>query len=658
MKLLLITIVAYLTGSTLFAHVPGLMTYQGRVTVNGTGFTGTGQFKFAIIDASGGTSYWSNDGTSTSGSQPAAAISLPVSNGVYSLLLGDVALTNMTALPASVFTNADVRLRVWFNDGVNGWSLLSPDQRLSAVGYSFMAANVADGAVTSAKLASGLTLGGTATLTGSLDLPVSSGPSEGTILQDAAPLLHTYGTDNLFLGGDAGNFTTSGSGNTGIGAQSLKNSTSGRYNTALGTSALLSTTSGEANTALGHQSLNLNITGSHNTAAGLYALKDNTASFNSAFGSGSLQNNTTGTSNAAFGEGALYANTNGNSLSAFGRGTLYLNTTGTSNTAVGNLALYSNTTGNNNVAIGANALVANTTASGVTAIGVDALKSHTIGQYNTAVGYAALSSNVAGVSNTAVGFEALFRNTAGYNTAIGDRALRECTTGERNIVIGYDAGSNMTTANHCIVIGYEAGSSMTTASNCIVIGNAGRQSGYGDIRIGTNEMHTRTYIAGISDSNVGDLRVYVNSLGQLGTQSSSRRFKHQIVDMGTSSEVILAMRPVSFRYKVDLDAEQLPQYGLIAEEVAELDPLLVVRNEDGDIQSVRYEQVNAMLLNEFLKSHRQAEARDAEVEAMKKQLQEMDARDAAQSQRERELEERLKKLEEALSRRSSAETNL
>lgn len=160
------------------AQIPQLLNYQGRVAVGSpaVNFNGAGQFKFALVNTNGATTYWSNDGTSTAGSQPAAAVALTVTNGLYSILLGDTALTNMTAVPTSIFSNSDVRLRVWFDDGVNGFQLLAPDQRIVSVGYAMtadaaqtaMTANmansattagtamaVADGAITSAKLASG-----------------------------------------------------------------------------------------------------------------------------------------------------------------------------------------------------------------------------------------------------------------------------------------------------------------------------------------------------------------------------------------------------------------------------------------------------------------------------------------------------------------------
>ena len=154
---LLIVTAAVIAASplTLRAQVPQLINYQGRVAAGGVNFDGSGQFKFALVNAGATTTYWSNDGTSTAGSEPAAAVSLTVTKGLYSVLLGGTALPGMTAVPAAVFNNTDVRLRVWFNDGVNGSQLLSPDQRVAAVGYAMMADSVPDGAVTAAKLAPG-----------------------------------------------------------------------------------------------------------------------------------------------------------------------------------------------------------------------------------------------------------------------------------------------------------------------------------------------------------------------------------------------------------------------------------------------------------------------------------------------------------------------
>ena len=183
MKKLLPTLMAALSGvafltTPAIAQVPQLLNYQGRVAVDAVNFEGAGQFRFALVDDTGATTFWSNDGTSAAGSEPTAAVSLPVGKGLYSVLLGDLALINMTAIPASVFTNPDVRLRVWFDDGVNGSQLLTPDQRIAPAPY------LADGAVTSASVAAGA-ITGTHVAPGSLDfshLTVLAAPSAGQVL--------------------------------------------------------------------------------------------------------------------------------------------------------------------------------------------------------------------------------------------------------------------------------------------------------------------------------------------------------------------------------------------------------------------------------------------------------------------------------------------
>ena len=178
-----------------FAQVPQLINYQGRVAVSGTGFTGTGQFKFALVNAAGSTTYWSNDGTSTAGSQPTAAVSLSVTSGLYSVLLGDTTISGMVAIPNSVFANSDVRLRVWFNDGVNGSQLLTPDQRIAAVGYALMAGSVPDASITSAKLAAGAVTGSS----------IASGTITGTQLAAG-----TVTAGNLASGAAAANLNAAG----------------------------------------------------------------------------------------------------------------------------------------------------------------------------------------------------------------------------------------------------------------------------------------------------------------------------------------------------------------------------------------------------------------------------------------------------------------
>jgi hypothetical protein len=314
-----------------------------------------------------------------------------------------------------------------------------------------------------------------------------------------------------------------------------------------------------------------------NTAEGQNALFTlTTGEFNTAVGFFALDSNTTGSFNSALGAGTLFANTVG-SNTAVGAGALLSNTIGFGNTANGAFALVSNTTGLTNVANGYQALFSNTTGGKNTAIGTGALFSNTIGGENTATGLGALAANTTGVDNTANGLNALVANITGSgNTAIGSGALGFNTSGHGNTALGDGAGSSVTTATNVISIG----SSGANVTNSCFIGN----------------------IHGITTANNDAIAVLIDSAGQLGTVSSSRRYKTDIKPMDKASESILALKPVSFRYKVHKDAT--PQFGLIAEEVAEVNPDLVVRDAKGEIYTVRYDAVNAMLLNEFLKEHR------------------------------------------------------
>jgi len=215
-----------------------------------------------------------------------------------------------------------------------------------------------------------------------------------------------------------------------------------------------------------------------------------------------------------------------------------------------------------------------------------------------AYGESALFSNTTGGANTAIGSGALVHNTtASLNTAVGTNALFSNTTGTNNIAFGNSAGTNL-----------------TTGSNNIDIGAPGVAGESGKIRIGTSSTATGTFIAGISGKTVASgVGVIINSSGQLGTVTSSARFKEAIKPMNTASEAILALKPVTFRYKHELDPDGVPQFGLIAEEVEKVNPDLVVRDEDGKVNTVRYEAVNAMLLNEFLKEHYKVEHQDARL---------------------------------------------
>jgi hypothetical protein len=264
---------------------------------------------------------------------------------------------------------------------------------------------------------------------------------------------------------------------------------------------------------------------------------------------------------------------------------------------------------NANTAEGDNALFSLTTGTANTAVGFQALVSNTTGFDNTAIGYTALDRNTTGIQNTANGASALFSNTTGSaNTANGSGALELNTTGIQNTANGAFALQNNTTGNSNIALGNSAGSNLTTGSNNIDIGNVGVAGESKKIRIGTSGTHTNTFIAGISGVTVaGGVGVIVDTNGHLGTVVSSERFKDEIKPMDKASEAILALKPVTFRYKPEIDPEGVPQFGLVAEDVEKVNPDLVARDAKGEVYTVRYEAVNAMLLNEFLKEHRKVE---------------------------------------------------
>ena len=320
-------------------------------------------------------------------------------------------------------------------------------------------------------------------------------------------------------------------------------------NTAEGQAALFNLTSGSFNTAVGYVSLRSNATGSFNTAVGAGTLLANTANENTATGAAALLSNTTGGFNTGAGAFALFSNTEGSD-----------------NTAIGEKALFSNTTGDHNTASGLQALLSNISGTNNTAIGVNALVSNTIGSHNDATGFGALQNNTTGVSNTAAGENALQSNSSGsFNTAIGLLAGASQTTGSSNVYIG--AGTN---------------------------GIAGESDA--------------CYIRSIfGQTSANGLPVLVNSSNKLGTTTSSRRFKQGIKPMDGDSEALFALKPVTFRYNNEIDPEGRSQFGLVAEDVESVSPDLIVRDKEGNPYSVRYDHMNAMLLNEFLKEHKRAQ---------------------------------------------------
>ncbi len=372
------------------------------------------------------------------------------------------------------------------------------------------------------------------------------------------------------------------------------------FTTAEGCDALFSLTTGAGNTAVGWRSLFFNTDGS----------------FNTGFGGGALALNT-GSSNTAVGAAALLLNTSASNTTAIGSNAL-VNNSADDNTATGFFALQANTTG------GTLETVAGVFEVGPnTAVGSHALESNVDGSANTAVGYNALHSQVSGLvisgfpqfaANTAVGFEALANVTGsaagenGLNTAFGYQALFDFTDGTSNVAVGALAGLGLTSGIDNIYIGTGAGAGLANESNHTYIQN-----------INTN---LQDFSAGVIDYVTVDL-----DTGLLGHSAvvSSQRYKNNIKPLDKTSEALFALKPVSFRLKKEYNPKQPLGFGLIAEEVEKVNPDLVYRNNKGQVESVRYEMVNAMLLNEFLKEHRKVEQLEKQVAALTAGLQKLSA---------------------------------
>jgi trimeric autotransporter adhesin len=419
-------------------------------------------------------------------------------------------------------------------------------------------------------------------------------------------------------------------------------------NTAEGTRALFNRTTGINNTATGFEALFSNTTGSWNTANGWSALHDNNGDSNTAIGNNALHDNQIGTANTATGTGALRLNKIGINNTANGFQALISNQTGSfntatgfqalwknnedSNTATGHNALHENQTGKENTATGTGALRENVNGIDNTANGFQALFFNTSGSFNTAVGFHALFNNttisgLSGDDNTATGFNALFSNSTGFqNTASGSGALQVLQGGADNVAVGYHAlfagtvhNNNTAVGSEALAnnsfngaentaLGFRAGSGVTSASGVICIGAF----------VGGENLNDTCYIGNIiNNTSPGGVAVFVNENNKLGTITSSRRFKEAIKPMERASEALFALKPVTFRYKKEVDPASKPQFGLVAEDVEAVNPDLVVRDKEGKPYSVRYDQVNAMLLNEFLKEHRKVEEQQAMIAELK-----------------------------------------
>jgi hypothetical protein len=620
-------------------------TYQGRVTDNGTNFTGVGQFEFALVTStnnsvqatalatntsgfitgigvvnggrgytvaptvtinppggsgtvatatatiSGGvvvsitvndagtgysgapvvtvapppadiiySTYWSNDGTdvgtSSGNNEPATAVNVAVSSGLFTVTLGNTNLANMTAIPATVFTDEPgLQLQIWFNDGVSGFAMLSPLQNLTPTPYAVEALNASSasnltgalpvaqlsGTLAPAQLPAGVVTNNetnvvlnTVTINGGLDLPGvatiyaggnslmsvnglgdffaglaaghldTSGVGNNTALGDNALSLNATGYYNTAVGNGALDLNTGGLANTALGASALY-SNSGNDNTAMGTGALGSNTSGSGNTAAGYQAMLMNTNGSWNTAEGFNALYNNTGTGNIGLGYQAGYNITSGGSNIDIGSPGLAGDTNIIRIGT-GQSSTYiagiLNGNGSGLTSINAAEVTSLNTGYGNFYLG---LAGDTTSSGYynTAIGFYALSYNTSGGDNTAIGDFALNSNVTGSDNTAIGNDAMTIGQYGStNTVVGSYALYYDNTGSGNTAIGYAAMSFLGVGNYAggtgnIALGDDAGISyQNNESDNIDIGSEGVTGENRTIHLGTQGTQTTTYLSG------------------------------------------------------------------------------------------------------------------------------------------------------------------
>ena len=410
--------------------------------------------------------------------------------------------------------------------------------------------------------------------------------------------------------------TCPGGGNTGTGDGALDSVTTGINNTAVGKDALTNTTDGAYNVAIGRSTLQSNVSGNFNMAIGTEALRDSTANYNLAIGFRVGFVNTTGRHLTGIGAGALLSNTTGSFNTAIGSDALSANTIGEDNTAVGSEALVDNLTGGENVAIGFGAAASNNSGAANTAVGSLALNTNTTGTEDTAVGRRALQNLNGGHENTAIGWGAgaAYTGTEFNNICIGDQTVG--VTGESNAI---RIGTHSTSGGINVV-------NNGPAANGITIG-AGLTGG------GIQYLHTilgqtvsvapnfstvtgasHCFVGGIYNQTptAGSHAVLVGPDNKLADATlSSRRFKKDIAPMDKASERLLALKPVTFHWKNDKTNE--PEFGLIAEEVAKVNPDWITRDPQGEIIGVRYETIPVLLLNEFLKEHGKVEKLEAMV---------------------------------------------
>jgi len=597
---------------------------------------------------------WSNDGTTGIGITPAGSVTVGVTNGLFTVNLGDPTVTGMTALPAAVFNQTSVQLLTWFNDGVNGF-LPFPAQNLTPAPYATLAAtaNALNGSLALAQLPAGTVTNGASgvSLTGSFSgnlygngsglTALSTTSLTGTLPLGQLPAsVVTNGASGVTL---TGTFSGNGSGLTGIsiangnGAISLAQLPAGAVtNTETGVTLNNFTVTGSLTLPnpvainSGGSPLLHDDTGS-DFFAGKSAGNANTqGNFNSGFGDDALAANTSGSDNTANGYGALAANTTGSNNLAAGFNALPVNTTGNYNTAYGGQSLFSNTSGNYNTALGFDAMKSNSVGSTMVAVGYQAMENGTNQNYSTAVGYQALKFSLIdkygyGDFNTSVGYQALGNAVNGeQNTALGMQALYTTTTGSNNTAVGFDALQYLNPGTGNIALGAGAGSSLSQGNNNIYIGNIGIDYESGVIRIGTEGTHNSTFLYGT---------VYVNN----EVFTSDRNAKENFIPVDNEAVLAKVAALPMARWNYKRDAKTIQHIGPMAQDFQAAfgldgpDDKHISVVDEGGVALAAIQGLNQKLEEKESTIQEQAaeisalQAKAAEVDALQNQLQKLAA---------------------------------
>jgi trimeric autotransporter adhesin len=452
----------------------------------------------------------------------------------------------------------------------------------------------------------------------------------------------TAGNADVFIGSAAGYNTTTGNGDVYIGFTSGANSTTGAYNTFVGGETGLANTTGTYNTYLGFSAGANDTSGQGNTFLGDFAGQNNTTGSSDIYiGSPGLNNENAairiGSNQQATYIAGIYSVTTASGVPVYIDSTGHLGTGGNTNGyPIGGKTIFNANPAIENISIGDGAGNASATGGSNQIIGDQSGASLTTGNADVFMGSSAGNATTTGNGDVYVGFTSGANSTTGaYNTFVGGETGLANTTGTYNTYLGFSAGANDTSGQGNTFLGDFAGLNNTTGSSDIYIGNPGLDNENTAIRIGSNQQ--ATYIAGIYGvTSASGVPVYINSNGQLGTQTSSRRYKEEIREMGDATASLMKLRPVTFYYKHEYDnGPRTMQYGLIAEEVAKVFPELVAYNPDGSPYTVRYQFLSSMLLNEVQKQYHRSQQQADVIEAQQQQI--------------KELEERLTRIEKILS---------